>query len=56
MISSKNHETLALKLQQHIGVRKLIAYYMFSLVGLGILIIPGIAPQIKMTLSFKRLF
>lgn len=45
MTSLKNNETID-KLQKHIGVKELIAYYVSSLVGVGILIIPAIAARI----------
>lgn len=34
------------KLQKHIGTKELLAYYISSVVGAGVLIIPGIAAQI----------
>lgn len=34
------------KLQKHIGVKELLAYYISSVVGAGVLIIPGVAAQI----------
>lgn len=34
------------KLQKHIGTKELLAYYISSVVGAGVLIIPGVAAQI----------
>ena len=35
-----------MSLQRHIGSRELLAFYISSVVGAGVLIIPGIAAQI----------
>ena len=47
-MSSKNNSALA----KHIGTKELIAFYISSIVGVGVLVIPGYAAQIAAAASF----